>query len=260
MLEKQRVRRRELIATLGVASTSGCLRLTRGDNETEPTTDAGSSTGSVGQLPFSEGFEDGTSDGWSEIWYPENEGGSRDILNDWSVSDETALSGDYSLRLRSVSDKNAIATDERILDLGADFTLEFEYYCGTENNRGPLIQALDTEQNGSKDGERVSLEDAHSLCRIWRHDAEDRTEYRLPTADLASEPGLVAAETTHTVRLTRRGSTLTLSHDGVEQNSADVGDLELDTSKRYRLVLNSSGFAGADSIIFWDSITFERTG
>jgi hypothetical protein len=209
---------------------------------------------------FVDQFEDGDYDGWSVLWLPENSGGPRSIRNDWSVVEQSALQGEYSLELNSLSDHNAIATDDYVIDLSGDFEFSFEFYFENGNSRGAKTSVIDIDRNGSEGGERVSTDHLSSFISAYRKPAEEEAGLTVLGNTETVEYSEISTGSQHSVRLLREEDTITGYLNGSEIQSFQASESETELDQSYRLVLISSGSWGEESRIWWDSIQHSGSG
>lgn len=213
-----------------------------------------------GAVTFFDDFEDGTFDGWGVLHLPENPGGPRNILNDWSVTDDDPISGDRSLFLHSVSDHNAIVTDDRVVDMSEDFELSFEWQTPDPQNRGPILQLVGV------DGNVFNRSTGFPIGSDWAdHIFGDNTIQTSFDADQIGLPGHggfsgqrftrdgFATHTPHTIRIVKEGASATLFVNGTKFAESDVI-----TTGQFRIALISSGFFGTESFIKFDDVTVRK--
>lgn len=241
------VTRRALL--FGVLGIPGCLRLQEPDNAADASA----------VLPFREDFADGSLDRWDVVWLPETTGGPRDIKNDWIVTEANAIDGNFSLRLHSESDRNAIATTDRVLDMTQDFRLSMQFMTPDPNNRGPRIRSLDREENQLNQDHGYSRDDmsdmfaddaiAVSFDSGAIADAGDPFDGELTFCGETTDRPSYAADQIHTVEIETIGSDATLWVNDDELLTASVA-----TDGAYRLLLESSGTYGMPSTIYFDAI------
>lgn len=205
---------------------------------------------------FFDGFEDGDRESWTVVWFEENQGGSSDILNDWTVARHSELPGNYSLKLHSRSDRNAIATDAFILDLSSDFSFSFEYHADSENSRNPAVDAFPVDESGSESGTRIDPSVGARFVAPRRRPADEEAylglfdlSVQLPYAELS--PG-----NTHSVAVERKGDIITAYHDGEAKMQISTDEVNFDFSRTYRLLVRSSGSWGSESTIYFDQFEF----
>lgn len=201
---------------------------------------------------FEEDFESGTyADNWSIVW---KNFGDRDPTNEWSVVQDGLLSGDYALYLDAFGDPNIIATDERIVRLDRDFELTVRYYLPDSDNRGPSVRLLDSDENGSE-GDYITAEEAN-VGRIANTDPPFGQGDVFQLLGAEAEISSSSVDEPHQIRVVRRGEEITGYHDGNEAVSLDVGDVEWDLTKAYRLALRNSGRFGGESEIYYDDVRY----
>lgn len=201
---------------------------------------------------FADGFEDGSFGRWTPLELPDH-ARSFEESNDWSVTDE-AITGEYALHVSTRGDvnENAIATDEPVVDLSRDFTLGWSWRTPDPSNRGPRLRLLGS--GGTDFTGRRSADYADSLRLSMDGDAISREGSPWTgTASLGEttvDRPSYAADTDHTVRIRKRGSTATLAVDGERLVETDG----VATSGRYRLVLLTSGTWGDASSMTFDDV------
>ncbi|MFB6134172.1 MAG: hypothetical protein ABEJ55_04210 [Halanaeroarchaeum sp.] len=206
-------------------------------------------------LHFEDGFEDGTLDGWSVVW---QNFGAVEPSNEWSVTAENPISGEYSLFLDANGDPNVVATDERVIRFDRDFTLAVRYRVPNEENRGPGVRLLDVDRNGSR-GNYVEPSAAVNVGTVRGSEGaygNGAAVYRLFGHEARLGPNAVSLDEAHETRVVRAGDTITGYHDGQEVIRVSAGDIEADPSTAYRLAFRNSGTWGDPSSIYYDDVRY----
>ncbi|WP_193492579.1 hypothetical protein [Haloferax gibbonsii] len=199
-------------------------------------------------------FEDGDLSEWSKVWL--NKSDYCTISNDWKADTSHPLSGEYSAHLQSDCDHNALATDNYVLDLSRDFEFSVSYYYEDSENRGPSIRLLETENNGSQNGERVSSDLVHNLVYVARRPTKSSGHIGGLGVRTEASQRRMNTGSKHTLRIQRRENRFRVFHDGDEMLRFTADETEVDLSKEYRLMLVSSGAWGDSSEIWFDDVTF----
>ncbi|WP_152529852.1 hypothetical protein [Candidatus Halobonum tyrrellensis] len=250
----------EVEARLGVWPGEITVYITRvvvGSSESSSTTEEADTATATAPPAFEDRFEDGNLDGWSTVW------GSRsqycEILNEWDTTTTNAISGERSLYLHSNCDNNALATEDRIIDLSSEFEISYKYYFEEENSRGGIAMLLDSDRNGSKQGERVEGEHWYPLAGPHRRPDKDNPHFNIlgvsQPFEIKPEPGTV-----HMVRVEKSGERIHGYHDGDQYIDASLSDVEVPLDRQYRLLLQSSGAYGAESEMWFDDIRLGQPG
>lgn len=208
----------------------------------------------VGTIPIDDGFEDGTLDGWVPVEMPER-ANDRDG-NDWTVTDEDPISGDYSLRLGTAGqwDDNCLATEDFVLDFGRDFTLSFRWRTPDPDNCGPVVTQITQEGTNFESQSSDEVRPENAIWLRYGPDAidEDGSPFDGEVGFCGSRFSRPSFETStvHRTEIRKRGTTATLFTDGEEYASATVRD-----DGTYRLLIGSEGTWGNPSTIYFDDIT-----
>lgn len=199
-------------------------------------------------------------DGWSVVWLPETTGGPRDIRNDWSVTHENPIEKEYSLHLNSLSDRNSIATDRRVIDMTADFTLRFLFRTPDPDSRGPTVRCLDMEENKLNQDAGYTIDDMDSFffddgisLGFQGAISKDGSPYN-GELTFCGETGSFESyppETVHSVHISKEGDTATLYLNEEQRLSGSVTP-----EGQYRLLLASSGTWGSESSMYFDEVVF----
>ncbi|MFB6071154.1 MAG: hypothetical protein ABEJ76_09035 [Halanaeroarchaeum sp.] len=201
---------------------------------------------------FSDGFEDGDLEDWSAVEL--TEGALDRNGNNWSVVSK-AITGDYSLHLRSLGDHsdNGLATDEYVVDMTEDFTLSFDWITPDPNNRGPGIRLLNQDGTNFEETSREEILARDAISMDYGADAISRAgspfKGKANFGGVRFERMSYEPNTVHSVRIEKAGSEADLYFDGQHQQTAPV-----DSRGTYRLVLVNSGTWGDESTIRFDNV------
>jgi len=201
---------------------------------------------------FSDGFEDGDSEGWSAIETPHGVN-DRDG-NDWDVITDNPISGSSSLRVNTNGDwsNNGIATDEHAIDMSENFTLSFDWRAGS-NSRGIKLNLLEADGTNFEDvddsGEIIYEDGIRLLMSGKQITSEDTGSFSGTTWNRPA----ISADETHTFTIKKRGDRATLYLDGEEQVSGTVGQ-----TGTYRLLIQSSGYFGGSSTLVLDDVNVTK--
>lgn len=202
---------------------------------------------------WKEDFEDGTMDGWSPAAPKDPDYTGPTKLDNWTVESDVTIAGEHSLWLHSEGDRNAIVTDNRVIDMSADFELSFSWMSPDPSNRGVTLRLIDSETSDFSTNKYWGVGNGIGFGMGPDAISENGSPYEGNggfSGESFSRPSL-AADEVHTVRIDKQGKEATLYFDGEEMATSDVR-----TSGTYRLMLWSSGTWGSPSSIAFDEFRY----
>lgn len=204
-------------------------------------------------------FNDGTfKDKWHEVELPERGAADRD--GPWSVTDD-GVNGNKSLHVVSHGDldDNAIATNERVLNLSRDFTLSLDWQTPDPSNRGVFLRLLNTKESNLESEPMAGITpDKSGIGFGFGADAISKEgspfKGKMGFSGESFSRKSYAANTPHSITVEKQGDTGVLYVDGERLRESTVN-----ATGSYYLMLGTSGTWGSESSMSFDNVTIEYT-